>query len=179
MSNILFSSDTHFGHKNMMKFSPRTRPYSSVEEMDELMIKTWNERVRPEDDVFHLGDFSFYHTFEKQAAVARRLNGRILSQGLIYSIENYREIRVEGQKAVLMHFPLAVWHKNHRGAFNLYGHCHGSFKAVGKQMDVGWDTADMGPNWVPGPISWSQIKKVLDAREMVVQDHHTPMTGRD
>lgn len=196
-----FTSDTHFGHANMFrKFNPQTRrvfgsdqAYQSVQEMDADMIRVWNERVAPEDDVWMLGDVSFYHSYEPIANVLRQLNGRkrlvlgnhdpviiehrdrFISEGLFYSIDNYAEMNmiVDGkkQKVVMFHFPMAVWHKNHHGAFHLYGHCHGSFTAVGKQMDVGWDTNDL-PGHIPGPISWEQVKECLSARPQVVQDHH-------
>ena len=60
--NIFFTSDTHFSHANMCKFldynGERIRPYEP-DECDELMIQNWNEMVKPEDKVYHLGDLSF------------------------------------------------------------------------------------------------------------------------
>lgn len=54
--NIFFTSDTHFGHNNIIKLS--NRPFSSVEEMNEGLIERWNDVVGAEDIVYHLGDFS-------------------------------------------------------------------------------------------------------------------------
>jgi calcineurin-like phosphoesterase family protein len=55
--NIWFSSDTHYGHKRIIELAKR--PFSSVEEMDEVMIERHNARVRPGDQFFHVGDFAF------------------------------------------------------------------------------------------------------------------------
>jgi len=71
-----FVSDTHFGHSNIIRYT--NRPWlrdgdldekgnwiskeiakERCKEMDEAMIKNWNERVKPEDQIFHLGDFCF------------------------------------------------------------------------------------------------------------------------
>lgn len=54
MSKLYFTSDHHFGHKNIIKFSER--PFQDVHEMDEVLIQKWNEKVQPEDEVYHLGD---------------------------------------------------------------------------------------------------------------------------
>jgi calcineurin-like phosphoesterase family protein len=56
---IWFTSDHHFYHTNVIRYC--SRPFSSVEEMNEVMVERWNEVVRPEDTVYHLGDFSLAH----------------------------------------------------------------------------------------------------------------------
>lgn len=49
-----FTSDLHFGHANIIKYSGR--PYDSVEEMNEALVANWNDQVLPDDDVWILGD---------------------------------------------------------------------------------------------------------------------------
>lgn len=68
---IWFSSDHHFGHKNVIEYCKR--PYSSVEEMNEDLIRRWNETVEPQDIVIYLGDFSLGKSWVRN--IIPRLNG--------------------------------------------------------------------------------------------------------
>lgn len=81
MREIFVISDTHFGHENILKFSKEhgdpTRSFSSVEEMDELMIERWNSVVRAQDKVYHLGDFALGPGKQKIGDYVKRLNGHI------------------------------------------------------------------------------------------------------
>lgn len=70
-----FTSDTHFYHTNIIKYCDR--PFSDVNEMNEKIIRNWNERVMPNDLVFHLGDFGLFKRDKRPESVLNRLNGRI------------------------------------------------------------------------------------------------------
>jgi calcineurin-like phosphoesterase family protein len=67
-----FTSDTHFGHRNIIDMS--ARPYASTGEMDADPIASWNAIVGPGDTVWHLGDFA-YGDRQYQQSVFDRLNG--------------------------------------------------------------------------------------------------------
>lgn len=180
---IWFTSDNHYFHKNIMKFCPQTRFGESVEQMNELMIEAHNAKVGPHDRVYFLGDFCF-SSAENTEGVLKRLNGR---KHLIYgnhdkvlrsnrhlqnyfeSVQDYKEIVIEGQKVVMFHFPMREWNSMHHGSYHLFGHVHGGLEheVVGRSMDVGVDTrvpADMAP-W-----SWEEVHAILQARE--VRTHH-------
>lgn len=55
--NVLFTADTHFGSERALELS--RRPFDSVEEMDEVILKNINDTIEANniDKLFHLGDF--------------------------------------------------------------------------------------------------------------------------
>ena len=147
-----FTSDTHFGHHNILKYTSGARG-KTVEEMDERLVERWNSRVSIRDTVWHLGDVCF-----GDPIILWRLNGKI---NLIIGnhdhkhlkfdcfsrrfdrIENYIELKtpLSNTKTVLCHYPFASWNKSYYGAPHLHGHCHGQMKEiVPGRIDVGVDT---------------------------------------
>lgn len=60
MTKIWFTSDTHYGHENIIRYTHR--PFKNVLEMNNKMIHNANLRVKKHDTVFHLGDFCFRNT---------------------------------------------------------------------------------------------------------------------
>lgn len=68
--NIFVISDTHFGHSNIIKNC--NRPFKSSEEMDEIIIQNWNNVVKDQDTIYHLGDVYFSNSSNFQY----RLKGR-------------------------------------------------------------------------------------------------------
>lgn len=69
---FFLTSDTHFGHANIIRLS--NRPFDSVEQMNEAMVENWNAVVGNEDAVFHLGD-AVMGKFEENVKILGRLNG--------------------------------------------------------------------------------------------------------
>lgn len=72
--HTFFTSDTHFGHANIIRFC--NRPFRNVEEMNEALIENWNLVVSEDDTVFHLGDFAFGGS-NVWKSIIPRLNGHI------------------------------------------------------------------------------------------------------
>lgn len=132
---IFIISDTHFGHAGMLNFlnydGTRLRPFTSAEEMDELMIENWNKLVKPTDKVYHLGDV-FYKSGNSDE-IAKRLNGiKVLARGnhdhreAQWYLKYFKDVRstfhIDGNY-LLGHFPI---HPDSKGRFvrNLHGHIH-------------------------------------------------------
>lgn len=130
MNNVWFTSDHHFGHLNILTYQPDERPFSSVEEMNEAMILRWNEVVKPQDTVYHVGDFCFGRA---NIAIAGRLNGRknlIMGNHDHYPIEEYAQYfnKIRGvhywKMCVLTHIPVHPENLGSRAFLNVHGHLH-------------------------------------------------------
>lgn len=148
---LFFTSDTHFFHRNIIKYCQR--PFASPEEMNRAIISIWNRQVQKGERVYHLGDVSFGGLAETYRVLAE-LNGEIcllrgnhddaladdpyLRERFVW-IKDYHELNWNGRRIVLCHYPLAQWRDAQRGAWHLYGHTHGSIALPGAALDVGID----------------------------------------
>ena len=75
------TSDLHFGHANILKYNPATRPYANVSHMNSEMVRVRNETVQPDDTVYILGDVAFMKPNDA-ANLIQQLNGnKILIKG--------------------------------------------------------------------------------------------------
>lgn len=158
-----FTSDTHFGHANIIRYC--NRPFRDVTEMNEALIERWNGRVRPGDTIFHLGDFGFGSQQNLQAVLDRLQGdkhfilgnhdktGRTLKGW--GSVQHYRELSLEGARLVLFHYGARVWNGSHHGSLMLYGHSHGTLPGDSQSLDVGTDC------WEYTPVTLEQIKRRL------------------
>lgn len=172
---IWFTSDQHFGHKRIIELAHR--PFASVEDMDETMIKLWNERIAKSDLVYHLGDFAFAdHT-----PYLSRLNGqkrlilgnhdhsnRVKAAKGWSTIDSLLHVTVDDVPLVLCHYAMKVWNRSHYGAIQLYGHSHGSLPGDSQSLDVGVDC------WDFAPVALIEIKQRLanSPRRYQEPDHH-------
>ena len=134
MPAVFLVSDTHFGHAGVCKFTEsdgvtKTRPWTDPAEMDEEMVKRWNDTVRPNDKVYHLGEVVINR---KALSTMARLNGdKVLIRGnhdIFPDVEYrkyFRELRAYHvmNGMILSHIPL---HSDSLGRFgtNIHGHLH-------------------------------------------------------
>lgn len=176
---IFFTSDTHFGHINILNFCER--PFKSIDEMDEAIITNWNNKVGKDDLVFHLGDFAFA-TNKRWQELINRLNGKIIlvlgnheivrwpgdyTMNLFERVENQMMLKIDNKyKVYLNHYPFLCYAGTYRNpedcTIQLHGHVHERIGDTGKdkdrlkyrfpqQYDVGVDNNNFTP------ISWEEI----------------------
>ena len=146
MPSVFLVSDTHFGHAGVCRFTrtdgiTKLRPWDNADEMDEFMVKAWNERVRPTDKVYHLGDVVINR---RALGIMRRLNGdKVLIRGN-HDIfrdneyrEHFRELRAYHvmNGLILSHIPV---HEASLGRFgcNIHGHLHANRVMKARGVDA-------------------------------------------
>lgn len=167
MSDILITSDEHYGHEQIIQYV--NRPFTSVEESIETMIERHNKKVPNNRNyvTVHVGDL-FWHTLteEKAIEILSRLHG---GHAFIYGnhdelIEQSRTLQtkfrwIAGQnkesgirilnwnkhKITLCHYAMHVWDRSHKGSWMLFGHSHGELTVRGKSFDIGVDCHNFEP----------------------------------
>ncbi len=180
---IWFTSDLHFGHNNIMRFC--NRPWKSIEEMDEGLIKNWNSVVGENDIVFNLGDFAFAPNW-RWKEILERLNGvHYLIMGnhdcsrypgdsimsLFHNVSQQMILKIDNRTVYLNHYPFLCyggsWRTPDNAIYALYGHVHSGPNNIGRdrsrlvhlfpyQYDVGVDNNNYTP------VSWDKIQDIIE-----------------
>ncbi|WP_116654918.1 metallophosphoesterase family protein [Pelagibacterium sediminicola] len=182
MSRVFFTADHHFGHANILRFCDRR--FDDIDHHDRYLEQCWNDTVRPEDTVYHLGDFAYRS--DKDAARKRfnRLHG---TKHLIVgnhdgpwvremgweTVEKMADISVGGQRIILCHYGLRVWNSMRHGALMLYGHSHSRLPGNSQSCDVGVD------DWQFMPVDLPQIRARLATLPKLIVHDDTDESGLD
>lgn len=181
--DIWFTSDLHFGHRNIIDFC--NRPWKTTEEMDEVLMRNWNSVVKDDDIIFDLGDFA-YATTSRWKYLIQNLKGRhFLIKGnhdesrypgdhifkLFEGVYDQLLLKIDNYNVYLNHYPFLCYGGAYRkDTINLFGHVHsGPYSNNGldtdrlkmlfpTQYDVGVDNNDYYP------ISWKTIKDIVQKR---------------
>jgi calcineurin-like phosphoesterase family protein len=172
--NIWVTSDSHFRHSNILKFTDsatgkliRGNRFADVDEMDEHMIERWNSVVKQGDIVYHLGDVVIAKNQEDKEWFKKnwpRLNGSkrlivgnhddipfLASGGFFKKVQMWRMFPEFG--LMLSHVPL---HESglRRGApndpdapvlVNIHGHIHQNPGPAGPYRNVSVEVTDYTP----------------------------------
>lgn len=192
--SIYFGSDFHFNHTNICgpeisSWTNGFRNYSSLHEMNCAIIDQINKEVKKDDTLYFLGDFCFGKQSSAQS-LREKINcseiifirgnhdNKLSDEYLLYccgfsQVIHYYEFYYNKTLITLSHYPLGSWNKMGRGSFQLHGHCHGNYKPVGKQMDVGFDALPEGK----AVISIDDVFSYMSKREIEYVDHHTDTTN--
>jgi|SRR6478609_6505165 len=153
--NIWFTSDTHYGHKNIVRGTSewenkdntqRVRDFDTMEEHNDALVKSINSVVKEDDELWHLGDWSFGGK-DNIKIFRDRLKCRNINlifgnhdqhieplnspyRELFKSCQYYKELSFKMDKIkyhfILSHYAMRVWNKSHHGSIMLYGHSHGT-----------------------------------------------------
>ena len=181
----LYIADTHFGHANIMRYDHR--PFDNVHEMDEFIIKRWQDRVRPDDDVWFLGDFAMRSHLPMTAYLERLPGKKHLIIGnhdgdllrdekamrMFVSVDQMKMIRdtLNGQSIEihLCHYPLLEWNKMFHGSWHIYGHIHNStgdtYQKL-KDMDEALNAGCMINGYAP-----ASLRELIQNNEKFKKEH--------
>lgn len=184
---IYFTSDLHFGHKNVIDYC--NRPFDSVEQMNEEIIANFNAHVKPEDITYFIGDIFFCKKAEAKSILSRMNGTKILIRGnhdfktsVMYEIGfsavmEFAQIRLGQTYINLSHYPYkrSIWNHYWKILFDKKYRSKLHFKRL---MDDGnflihGHTHDMKKvngrmihvgvdAWGYRPVSQHQISRVID-----------------
>lgn len=204
---IWFTSDTHYGHTNICRGTTKwqdaddiTRPFQTLEEMNDRIVENINFSVLPDDILFHLGDVSF-GGIHNLIAFRNRINCKNIHlvlgnhdhhirrnvqnlQNLFTSVQDYLHVDfrmyndtqqkklIVQQDFILMHYPIQSWDGMNKGAIHLHGHVHlPSHLRLGKGKMM--DVGVDGNNLKP--IQLAKVMQIM-ARQPISSnlpfDHH-------
>lgn len=174
------TSDLHIGHANIMKYCPKTRPFTDINHMNAEMMREWNATVTPNDLVYILGDVTFMRPGPSAEYVCQLNGHKILIQGnhdhanlrdpdfraCFDEVHVYYEMNHAGVKVCMFHYPIAEWNKCHHGSVHFYGHVHSSPTGLEqwRAMDVGYDAT--------GRVVCDLDQMVQEAVKRPARPHH-------
>jgi len=172
---IFFIADTHFNHNAIVQYCGR--PFKNSDEMDETIIRNWNQIVKPEDTVYHLGDFSLSRS-EKYQEYIDTLNGKIIlimgNHDRRRTVTFWKKRGVEAYKSPVL-FDVSkntieeeFWTLSHEpidepGIINIHGHTHGNTHR-GEVPEAGIHICVSVETTGYTPVSMEWIKKEIKRR---------------
>lgn len=192
--NIFFSSDQHFGHKNVIKFCQR--PFEDIKVMGQALIDNWNSVVSNDDIVVTMGDLFWFNDSQAIKKCISKLNGKEIyivlgnhdkyesfhrvNDERFHIIDGISHIYLRSEvpdrwekptyEIVCSHYPLMTWSHRDKGAINLFGHIH---SGPTTQCDVDQDLPlwkgamlDVGvDNQNYTPVKFEDVLKQLKEQE--------------
>lgn len=143
---VFFTADLHFGHENVLRFDKR--PFQTVAEMDEELIRRWNAKVGKGDLVYVLGDFIWKTSTNDAPGLIKSLNGQIIlikgnhdrflhnaaAKKVLAGVKDYDDISVvlsdgTSRRCILSHYFIPFYIGHRYNAIHLHGHSHNTEEA--------------------------------------------------
>jgi calcineurin-like phosphoesterase family protein len=143
--NTFLFSDPHFDHKNIIKYCHR--PFKTIEQMNETILKNYNKKVKQDSLVFFLGDMAFGKNARPYGYWFKQLKGHIIRFKGNHDKVGYKEsvIHVKDQYFKLSHFPA---NKGNWTGWMIHGHVHNKSPFIdyqNKMINVSVDVTGFKP----------------------------------
>lgn len=185
---VYFTSDTHFGHKNILAFA--NRQFKDLKEHDEKLVENWNNKVPNNAIIIHQGDFALGLKSSKLKWILETLNydklylvqgnheKDIMKKEWARSYFEFIAPRIEFEiidnngifkdkdnkkynTIVADHYPMLSWNKSFHGSYHTYGHTHGNLKEHpwNNAYEVGVDLNNYEP------VSYFELMEIFKNKE--------------
>lgn len=190
--NLFFTSDLHFGHRNVLKFC--NRPWEDEKQMSQGLIDNWNSAVTNNDIVFVLGDTFWFNDSRSIKKVLSQLNGKeiyilpgnhcdfdayhrvddprihlcqdIVCLWLTSADFDRRHWHRKTMEIWMQHFPMSTWPHRENGAFHFFGHIHsqpGKTEGVDQDLALHWNQSDVGCDfWDWKPVCFERLLELFN-----------------
>lgn len=151
MGKVFFTSDTHWGHENVIGFDKR--PFKTVEEMDEELVRRWNAKVGKGDLVYVLGDMIWKTRNGDAEQLIKSLNGQIIlikgnhdrflhnakAKNALAGVKDYDDICVKledgsSRRVILSHYYMPFYVGHRYQGIHLHGHSHNSEECLQEEL---------------------------------------------
>jgi len=178
MTNVWLTADTHFGHRNIIKYC--NRPWETSEEMDAALFKNWNDTIKQNEVVYFLGDLTLSSNPEIIKSILSRLNGiKYLIKGNHDRLTNqqyrdcgFKEVYdypiIYKEFFILSHAP--VFMDDTMPYVNIHGHTHQNNQPNKKCFNVSVENIGYKP------IDIKQIIKHFEQFDKIQNEHQSSET---
>ena len=175
-------------------FLDSTRDFETIESMNQALVDGINNNVGKNDVLVHCGDWSFGGAFtigefydrincknvvltpgNHDNNIRDREGFKSMFQNVV-PINDMQYLQWKGNRFMVSHYPILVWHQSHKEVPLAFGHVHGSNPGIGKSLDVGVDNAFK----IFGeyrPFSIDEFLHITSAKETYLESHHNSKTS--
>lgn len=175
MSKIFVTGNLQFGRPSIIK--KMKRPFESLDEMHEELIKKWNTVVALNDIVYHCGNFAWDP--DTAETMLNKLNGNIYlipgeDDNAILDLVKNKSVpkhvavidtinEVSELESVLSYWPMAVWPKQNKGYYNVHAFPNRKHLSnhKSKSLNVACDF------WGYKPIELETVKELVNLNEEI------------